>query len=69
MSAAASAGPSGQEGERLEELRMEARYRRDRLALYRARVYGGGALSVSRLRELEMASDGAAARLERAERH
>jgi hypothetical protein len=54
--------------ERLEDLRMEARYRRDRLALYRARLYGGRAsLDPAKLRELQRASDGAAARLRRAE--
>ena len=51
----------------LARLRDEARYRRERLQLYRARSYGGGAVSQSKLRELERASDGAAARLSRAE--
>ena len=51
-----------------ERLRDEARYRRERLELYRARLYGGRAVSQSKLRELERASDGAAARLERAVR-
>jgi hypothetical protein len=50
-----------------EQLREEARYRRERLALYRARLYGGRAASQSKLRELQRASDGAAARLRRAE--
>ena len=49
-----------------ERLRDEARYRRERLELYRARLYGGRAVSQSKLRELQRASDGAAARLERA---
>jgi hypothetical protein len=49
-----------------EQLRNEARYRRERLELYRARLYGGRAVSQSKLRELQRASDGAAARLERA---
>lgn len=53
--------------ERLEELRHEARYRRERLELYKARLYGGRALSEDKLRELERASEGAAARLRRAE--
>ena len=48
-------------------LRDEARYRRERLELYRARLYGGRAASQTKLRELERASDGAAARLRRAE--
>jgi hypothetical protein len=51
----------------LERLREEARYRRERLALYRARLYGGRAAGQSKLRELERASRGAAARLRRAE--
>jgi hypothetical protein len=50
-----------------EQLREEARYRRERLDLYRARLYGGRAVSQSKLRELQRASDGAAARLHRAE--
>lgn len=50
-----------------EQLREEARYRRERLALYRARLYAGRAASQSKLRELQRASDGAAARLRRAE--
>ena len=49
-----------------ERLRAEARYRRERLELYRARLYGGRAVSQGKLRELERASDGAAARLKRA---
>jgi len=53
---------------RLDELREEARYRRERLELYRARMYGGRARSESRLREYERASEGAAARLRRAKR-
>jgi hypothetical protein len=52
---------------RLDELREEARYRRERLELYKARMYGGRARSESRLREYERASEGAAARLRRAE--
>jgi len=51
----------------VDELRVEARYRRERLALYRARGYGGRATSLFRLRELERACDGADARLRRAE--
>jgi hypothetical protein len=51
----------------LERLRDEARYRRERLDLYRARLYGGRAVSQGKLRELERASAGAAARLDRAE--
>jgi hypothetical protein len=53
--------------ERLDELRAEARYRRERLELYRARLYGGRAGSLRKLGELQRSSDGAAARLRRAE--
>jgi hypothetical protein len=49
-----------------ERLRDEARYRRERLELYRARLYSGRAVGQSKLRELERASDGAAARFKRA---
>jgi hypothetical protein len=52
---------------RIDELREEARYRRERLELYRARMYGGRARSESRLREYDRASEGASARLRRAE--
>jgi hypothetical protein len=50
-----------------EQLREEARYRRERLALYRARLYAGRATSQNKLRELQRSSDGAAARLRRAQ--
>ncbi len=50
-----------------EQLREETRYRRERLALYRARLYGGRAASQGKLRELQRTSDGATARLRRAE--
>lgn len=56
-----------EEAWRLDELREEARYRRERLQLYRARMYGGRARSEYRLREYERASEGASARLRRAE--
>jgi hypothetical protein len=55
------------ETDRLDELREEARYRRERLALYKARLYGGRVRIGSKLRELQRASDGAEARLRRAE--
>jgi hypothetical protein len=54
------------ETDRLDELREEARYRRERLALYKARLYGGRVRSESKLRELQRSSDGAEARLRRA---
>lgn len=50
-----------------DQLGEEARYRRERLELYRARLYSGRAVSQSKLRELQRASDGASARLLRAE--
>ena len=56
-----------EEAWRLEELRGEARYRRERLELFRAKMYGGRAHNASRLSEYERAYDGASARLRRAE--
>jgi hypothetical protein len=58
-----SAAMTDRETQRLEQLRAEARYHRQRLDLYRARLYGGRALSVARLEEFQRASDDAAARL------
>lgn len=52
---------------RIEELRAEARYHRDRYRLYRAKIYGGRARSMARLRALERAHQGAEARLRRAQ--
>jgi hypothetical protein len=57
----------GEEADRLEDLREEARYRRERVELYKARLYGGRVHSEVKLRELESASEGAEARLRRAE--
>ena len=48
---------------RVEELEAEARYRRERLALYRARTYGSGPTSAGRLRKLEQESEHAERRL------
>ncbi len=47
----------------LEALRAEARYRRERYDLYRAKSYSGRPTMDSRLRELERASIAAQARL------
>ena len=47
-------------------LEAEARYHRDRLALYRARVFNSKPTSPSRLRELERTSRAADARLQAA---
>jgi hypothetical protein len=51
-------------GAELAQLEAEARYHRERLALYRARAYGPRPTSPTRLRELERTSAGAEARLE-----
>jgi hypothetical protein len=48
---------------RVAELEAEARYQRERLALYRARAYGDLPTSAVHLRELERTSDGAEQRL------
>ncbi len=50
----------------LAELRIEARYRRERLARYKARMYGRRGISAFKLRELERGCAGAEARLRRA---
>jgi hypothetical protein len=51
---------------RLDELRAEANYHRQRLDLYRARLYGGHTANPARLEEFQRASDAAAERLQRA---
>ena len=50
----------------LQELEAQARYHRDRLALYRARVLSAKPASAARLRELQRASAAADARLRHA---
>ena len=50
----------------IESLEAEARYARERYALYRAKTYGPRPTSLARLRELERIHQGAEARLERA---
>lgn len=52
----------------IEELQAEARYCRERHALYRAKMYGPRPTSLTRLRELERAHRGAEARLRRAQK-
>jgi hypothetical protein len=47
----------------LSDLEAQARYHRDRLALYRARMQGGHPTSTTRLAELEKAASAAAERL------
>jgi len=49
--------------ERIEDLEAEARYRRERYELYRAKTYGPRPTSLPRLRELERAHQAAEARL------
>jgi hypothetical protein len=48
---------------RLEQLRAEARYHRERYDLYRAKVYGMRASTPARLRELHLAREMAESRL------
>jgi hypothetical protein len=55
------------ESQRLVDLVEEARYRRERLGLYKARLYAGRARDQNKLRELQRAADGATARVRRAE--
>jgi hypothetical protein len=50
----------------LEQLRAETAYRRQRLDLYRAKVYGARPTSAARLAELEREYELAASRLKRA---
>ena len=57
---------ANQDAKRLEQLAAEAQYRTQRLALYRARLYGGRAHDRVRLAELQRGSDEAKARLRRA---
>jgi hypothetical protein len=52
---------------RIEDLRAEARYHRERYDLYRAKTYAQRPTTMGRLRELERAHQGADARLRRAE--
>ncbi|WP_028063088.1 hypothetical protein [Solirubrobacter soli] len=52
----------------LTELEDQARYHRDRVALYRARMHGSQPTSVGRLEELERASAAADERLRTARR-
>jgi hypothetical protein len=52
---------------RLDELKDDARYHRQRLDLYRAKVYGPRPTIPTRLRELERASVLSASRFRKAE--
>jgi hypothetical protein len=51
---------------RLDQLRAEARYHRQRADLYRARLHGGRGVNPARLEELQRAADKAAERLRQA---
>jgi len=51
----------------LDDLRVQARYARERYDLYKAKAYGQRPTSPARLRELQRASDLAEARLRAAE--
>jgi hypothetical protein len=53
--------------EDIEILRREARYRRERYDLLRAKAYGGRLVIPARIAEMERAALGAEARLKRAE--
>ena len=53
---------------RLEELRAEAAYARQKLDLYRAKSYGGRPTSAQRLRDLSRVAEQAQQRLAHAER-
>jgi hypothetical protein len=53
---------------RIEELRADARYHRERRDLYRAKMHGSRPTSPARLRELERAYALSESRLRRAER-
>jgi hypothetical protein len=54
--------------DRLDDLRVEARYHRERRDLYRAKMHGGRSTSPARLRELERIFALADSRHRRAER-
>jgi len=55
-----------EQAKRIEQLAAEAQYRTQRLALYRARLYGGKAHNRARLAELERGAEEARGRLARA---
>ena len=52
-----------EQANRMEALRAEARYRRERADLYRARLQTGRADNLQRMRDLQRAADQAAERL------
>lgn len=56
-------------GNRLEQLRAEARHARQKRDLYRAKAYGPRPTDPARLRELEREADRTQARFEHVEAH
>ena len=60
--------PAPPPGDDLLELEAQARYHRDRLALYRARVVTARPASLTQLRDLQRASEAADERLRHARR-
>ena len=54
---------AGAEPDSLDQMRNDARYGRERLALYRAKVVGPRPTSLARLHELERIAERAEARL------
>ncbi len=59
---------TGGESPELQHLRAEARYAREKLALYKAKSYGMRETSPVRMRELQRRADQTAERLAAAER-
>ena len=64
---APGSGDSSAAAARIEALRAEAQHHRQRYDLYRAKMYGPRPTTMTRLRELERAAEGAEARLRHAE--
>ncbi|WP_354699149.1 hypothetical protein DSM112329_04857 [Paraconexibacter sp. AEG42_29] len=58
-----TAVPPAGESPEIQHLRADARFARDRLALYRAKAYGMRETSPVRMRELERNADATAERL------
>lgn len=56
------------DADHIADLRADARYARERYDLYRAKMYGSRPTSMTRLRELERATEAAESRLRHAER-
>jgi hypothetical protein len=67
MSTSARSVAEAKAAVRIEGLRAEARYRRERLDLYRARAYGSGLVTEAGMRLRERECEHAEQRLRRAE--